>query len=95
MLLTRNAGKGAAPDYQRHQPEQTRLYQIIEEYYPEFKARLEANGRTLPRYVQREFEDFLTCGRLEYGLLRVRLQKQMPRADNAGKARQGGVNSAD
>ncbi|MFT6122930.1 MAG: hypothetical protein ACJASG_001458 [Oleiphilaceae bacterium] len=74
MLLARNAGKVAAPDYQRHQPVQTPLYQIIEEYYPEFKARLEANGRTLPRYVQREFEDFLTCGRLEYGLLRVRYE---------------------
>ena len=74
MLLARNAGKGAAPDYQRHQPEQTLLYQIIEEYYPEFQASLEANGRTLPRYVQREFEDFLTCGRLEFGFMRVRCE---------------------
>lgn len=35
MLLVKNAGQGAAPDYQHHQPEQTLLYQIIEEYYPE------------------------------------------------------------
>jgi hypothetical protein len=26
----------------------------------------------LPRHVQREFEDYLKCGRLEYGFLRVR-----------------------
>ena len=29
-------------------------------------------GRPLPDYVQREFEDYLRCGRLEYGFLRVR-----------------------
>jgi hypothetical protein len=28
-------------------------------------------GRELPGYVQREFEDFLQCGRLEHGFLRV------------------------
>jgi len=37
-----------------------------------FVAHLERSGRTLPRYVQREFEDYLKCGRLEYGFLRVR-----------------------
>jgi len=29
-------------------------------------------GRSLPDYVQREFEDYLKCGRLEHGFLRVR-----------------------
>ena len=33
---------------------------------------LAAQGRSLPTYVQREFEDFLRCGRLEHGFLRVR-----------------------
>ena len=33
---------------------------------------LAAQGRWLPEYVQREFEAFLKCGRLEYGFLRVR-----------------------
>ena len=28
--------------------------------------------RPLPDYVQREFEDYLRCGRLEHGFLRVR-----------------------
>lgn len=37
-----------------------------------FLARIEADGRTLPQFVRREFEDYLKCGRLEHGFLRVR-----------------------
>jgi hypothetical protein len=33
---------------------------------------LAAQGATLPEYVQREFDDYLKCGRLEYGFLRLR-----------------------
>ena len=58
--------------YERHRPEQTLLYQLIEQHYPRFLAHLSSEGRTLPGYVQREFEDYLRCGRLEYGFLRVR-----------------------
>lgn len=58
--------------YQRHQPQQRLLYQLIERHYADFLAQLASAGRTLPRYVEREFEDYLRCGRLEYGLLRVR-----------------------
>jgi len=35
---------------------------------------LEGQGQSLPSYVQREFKDFLQCGRLEYGFLRVRCE---------------------
>ena len=31
-----------------------------------------AQGRALPGYVEQEFEDYLKCGRLEHGFLRVR-----------------------
>lgn len=65
----RDAGR-----YQRHRPEQTLLYRIIDEYYPAFTAHLAAQGRELPGYVQREFEDYLQCGRLECGFLRVRCE---------------------
>ena len=65
----RDAGR-----YQRHRPEQTLLYQIVDEYYPAFAAHLAEQGRELPSYVQREFEEFLKCGRLEYGFLRVRCE---------------------
>ena len=68
------AGKDATGvvSYARHRPEQTLLYQLVEQHYPAFAALREAQGRPLPAHVQREFEDFLKCGRLEHGFLRVR-----------------------
>jgi hypothetical protein len=59
---------GAAPAYVRHKPEQTLLYQLVEQYWPEFQTQLSETGRFLPRHVTREFEDYLACGRLEEGL---------------------------
>jgi hypothetical protein len=53
--------------YARHRPEQTLLYQLVEEHYPAFAALRESQGRPLPVYVQREFEGFLKCGRLIQG----------------------------
>jgi ribosomal protein S27E len=62
------------PGYVRHRPETTLLYQLVERHYPDFRALREAAGRTLPRYVQDEFEAYLKCGRLEHGFLRVRCE---------------------
>jgi ribosomal protein S27E len=62
----------AASRYERHCPERTLLYQLVEEHYPALKVHLAAQGSTLPGYVEREFEDYLACGRLENGFLRVR-----------------------
>ena len=58
--------------YERHTPETTLLYQLVERHWPEFKAVLSAQGKQLPGYVAREFDDYLKCGRLEHGFLRVR-----------------------
>ncbi len=82
------AGKEARPGhgvhrYERHRPEQSLLYQFVEQYYPAFVDQMAAQGATLPEYIQREFDDYLIwlflckcafqrCGRLEYGFLRVR-----------------------
>lgn len=78
MSLARNTGARQSPahtyGYERHQPEQTLLYRLVEQHYPAFKATLEARGQYLPRYIQQEFDDFLHCGRLEYGFLRVRCE---------------------
>ena len=60
--------------YVRHRPERTLLYQLVQEYYPAFKAHLAEQGRALPGYVEQEFEDYLKCGRLEEGFLRVRCE---------------------
>ena len=57
--------------YKRHRPETTLLYQLVERYYPEFTANLAEQGKYLPKYVEREFDDFLRCGRLEHGFMRV------------------------
>src|SRR3979409_1271110 len=56
----------------RHRPEETQFCQIIDDNYADFLARFEAEGRSLPRFLRREFEDYLKCGRLEHGFLRVR-----------------------
>ena len=65
---------GEAGYYERHRPEQTLLYQIIEQHYPVFAALMAEQGRELPGYVEREFEAYLKCGRLEHGFLRVRCE---------------------
>jgi hypothetical protein len=56
--------------YARHRPEETLLYQVIDDHYADFIAQLDAQGRALPKFVRREFEDYLKCGRLEHGFLR-------------------------
>jgi ribosomal protein S27E len=61
--------------FESHHPEQTLLYQLIEKYYPALVEQLEAQGRSLPTHVHREFEAYLKCGRLEHGFLRVRCEK--------------------
>jgi hypothetical protein len=71
----REAGPGVhAPPYVRHHPERTLLYQLFEAHYPAFRAHLAAQGTALPGYVEREFEDYLKCGRLEHGFLRIQCE---------------------
>jgi len=60
--------------YVRHRPETTLLYQVIREYWPEFQAELASHDKYLPKYITREFDEYLKCGRLEYGFLRVRCE---------------------
>ena len=69
--------EGQAPRavrHSRHRPEHTLLYRIVEQHYPRFLEALDAAGRMLPSHVRREFEEFLKCGRLEFGFLRVRCE---------------------
>ena len=61
-------------NYARHQPEHTLLYQLIERYWSEFQSHLSETDRCLPRHVAREFDEYLECGRLENGFLRVRCE---------------------
>ena len=61
--------------YERHRPEQTLLYRLIEKHYPALVEQLEVQGKSLPTHVHGEFEAYLKCGRLEHGFLRVRCDK--------------------
>ncbi len=48
--------------YQSHRPEQTLLYQIVDEYYPAFAALMAEQGKELPGYVQRNLKNFSNAG---------------------------------
>jgi ribosomal protein S27E len=61
-----------APAYHRHRPEQTALYAIVAKHYPRFVQEIERAGGYLPGFVRQEFEDYLKCGLLEHGFLRVK-----------------------
>ena len=62
MLTARSAEGDAEPGYERHRPEQTLFYQIVEQHYPDFRSAMEAQDRPLPGYVQDEFEAFPSLG---------------------------------
>ena len=47
-----------------------RLYRTVEAYWPEFRERAQEQGG-LPKFVVKEFEEYLRCGRLEHGCLRL------------------------
>ena len=72
--------------HERHRPEETPLYQIVETHYPEFLARLEAEGGSGPHFVQQEFDDYLKCGLLEHGFLRVKCTGGVQRVSISGAA---------
>ncbi len=70
----RQASLNSAGVYVRHRPETTLLYQVVQECWPAFEAELAGHGKTLPAYVTKEFDEYLKCGGLEHGFLRVRCE---------------------
>ncbi len=46
------------------------LYQTVQKHWPAFLERAEEHGG-LPRFVTAEFEEYLRCGLLEHGCLRL------------------------
>lgn len=71
------------PGYARHRPETTLLYRLIEQHYPDFRELRAREGRSLPAYVQEEFDAYLKCGRLDEGFLRVRCEHFLLATDPA------------
>jgi hypothetical protein len=67
------AQAGARFCYERHRPEETTLYRVVQEELETFLAQVEAQtGSGLPQFVKDEFEAYLQCGILAHGFLRVR-----------------------
>jgi hypothetical protein len=64
----------AVATYESRDPSCTILYKVIAEHLETFLASLDADPAAtgLPAYVQREFYDYLQCGILAHGFLRLR-----------------------
>jgi hypothetical protein len=56
--------------YARRRPEESVLYETVAARWPAFRERMEQSGG-LPKFVVREFEEFLKCGILEEGCLHL------------------------
>jgi hypothetical protein len=62
--------------YKRHRPEESVLYKLIQENLETFLERFQLEmGHPLPAFVTKEFYDYLDCGILANGFLRVQCQK--------------------
>ncbi len=62
----------AAVRHQRHRPEETVLYRLVEQHVPAFQHRLAELEQPLPAFVLDEFRSYLACGRMEHGFIRVK-----------------------
>ena len=61
----------------RHRPEQSTLYRLVQQHAASFLAQAEdAAGADLPQFVKDEFDAFLECGILAHGFLRLRRQRR-------------------
>ena len=60
----RSPGTPGQQTYVRRQPEQTVLHRVVREHLETFlaEARQRGDGEGLPRFVERELREFLTCG---------------------------------
>ena len=70
------ASPGCAPaSYCRRHPEQTVLYQVVQQHLETYLALAgedDWDGQRVPAYVEREFRHYLECGILAYGFARAR-----------------------
>lgn len=67
------APDGAPVHYERHSPEQTSLYRLLQQNAASFIAHTEVNtGSELPRFIEDEFDPLLKCDILAHGFLPMR-----------------------
>ena len=58
--------------YRRRHPEDTVLYQVLQQHLETFLAERQAEDRPLPSFVERELRRFLECGIFAHGFVRCR-----------------------
>src|SRR5262245_27423966 len=65
--------EASPPAYVPPDPSQTLLYQVVTDHLEKFLASLDADpdAKGFPAYGQREFYDYLQCGVLAHGFLRL------------------------
>ena len=56
--------------YERRRPEESILYRVVSDHWPAFRERIEGLS-SLPKFVVREVDEYLRCGLLEHGFIRV------------------------
>ena len=61
----------AAFEYQPRRPEESVLYRVVAENLEFFLSRQQERERVVPRFVENDLRDFLDCGILERGFIRV------------------------
>ena len=63
----------AVATYEPRDPSRTVLYKVVAEHLETFLSSLNAepDAKGLPTYVEREFYDYLQCGILAHGFLRL------------------------
>ena len=67
------APDGVPIHYERHRPEQTTLYRLVQQHAASFITHIEAStGAELPRFIKDKFDAFLECGIVAHGFLRLR-----------------------
>ena len=69
----RLAPVGNPVHYERRRPEETVLYQLVQEQLETLLAQVETEtGASLPEFIKDEFDAFLECAILAHGFLRLR-----------------------
>ncbi|MBW2244149.1 MAG: transposase [Deltaproteobacteria bacterium] len=70
-LRSARCGRPEARSYERHRPEESVLYAVVQAELETFLARAHLRGHPVPRFIEREFRAYLRCGVLAHGFLRL------------------------
>ncbi len=74
LALGQASSHNHRPAYERRRPELTVLHQMVRQNYKTFAAHIESDGRYLPKHVSKEFDEYLKCGILAHGFLRLKCE---------------------